>query len=71
MFPKRTVAAVVGIGTSAGSIGGMLIAAAAGWILQLTHSYVPLFIVASCAYLVALFFIVALAPGLKKAEFAA
>ncbi|MGB7190113.1 MAG: MFS transporter, partial [Acidobacteriaceae bacterium] len=71
MFPKRTVAAVVGIGTSAGSIGGMIIAAAAGWILQLTHSYVPLFIVASGAYLVALVFIMALAPGLKKAEFAA
>lgn len=71
MFPKRTVAGVVGIGTSAGSIGGMIIAGAAGWILQLTHSYVPLFIIASCAYLVALFFIIVLAPGLKKAEFAA
>jgi MFS transporter, ACS family, aldohexuronate transporter len=71
MFPKSTVGAVVGIGTSAGSIGGMLIAAAAGWILQLTHSYVSLFIVASCAYLVALAFIVLLAPKLRKVEVAA
>lgn len=68
MFPKSTVGAVVGIGTSAGSIGGMLIAVAAGWILQLTHSYVSLFIVASCAYLVALAFIVLLAPKLRKVE---
>jgi ACS family hexuronate transporter-like MFS transporter len=71
MFPKSTVGAVVGIGTSAGSVGGMLIAAAAGWILQLTHSYVSLFIVASCAYLVALAFIVMLAPNLRKIEVSA
>jgi len=68
MFPKSTVGAVVGIGTCTGSIGGMLIAAAAGWILQLTHSYVSLFIIASCAYLVALAFIVVLAPKLRKVE---
>ncbi len=68
MFPRSTVGAVVGIGTSAGSIGGMLVATAAGWILQLTHSYVSLFIVASCAYLVALAFIVVLAPKLRKVE---
>jgi MFS transporter, ACS family, aldohexuronate transporter len=71
MFPKSTVGAVVGIGTSAGSIGGMLIAVAAGWILQLTHSYVSLFIIASCAYLVALAFIVLLAPKLRKVEVSA
>ena len=68
MFPKSTVGAVVGIGTSAGSTGGMLIAVAAGWILQLTHSYVSLFILASCAYLVALAFIVTLAPNLRKVQ---
>ncbi|HUY80576.1 MAG TPA: MFS transporter [Acidobacteriaceae bacterium] len=71
MFPKSTVGAVVGIGTSAGSIGGMLIAVAAGWILHLTHSYVSLFAVASCAYLVALAFIVLLAPQLRKVEVSA
>jgi len=68
MFPKSTVGAVVGIGTCAGSIGGMLIAVAAGWILKLTHSYVSLFAIASCAYLVALAFIVLLAPKLRKIE---
>ena len=71
IFPKSTVGAVVGIGTSAGSVGGMLLAASAGWILQITHSYVSLFILASSVYLLALLIIVLLAPGLKKVEFTA
>ena len=71
MFPKSAVGSVVGIGTSAGSVGGMLLAASAGWILQITHSYVSLFILASSVYLVALLVIVLLAPGFRKVEFAA
>lgn len=71
MFPKSAVGAVVGIGTSASSIGGMLIAAAAGWILHLTHSYVSLFIIAAFAYLVALALIILLAPNLRKIEVSA
>ncbi len=71
MFPKSAVGSVVGIGTSGGSVGGMLLAASAGWILQITHSYVSLFILASSVYLLALLIILALAPGLRKAEFAA
>ena len=71
MFPKSAVGSVVGIGTSGGSVGGMLLAASAGWILQITHSYVSLFILASSVYLLALGIILALAPGLRKAEFAA
>ncbi len=71
MFPKSAVGSVVGIGTSAGSTGGMLLAASAGWILQITHSYVSLFILASSVYLVALLMITMLAPGLRKVELAA
>jgi MFS transporter, ACS family, aldohexuronate transporter len=68
MFPKSAVGSVVGIGTSAGSTGGMLLAASAGWILQITHSYVSLFILASSVYLLALLIITLLAPGLRKVE---
>jgi ACS family hexuronate transporter-like MFS transporter len=68
MFPKSAVGSVVGIGTCAGSSGGMLIAAGTGWILQLTHSYNSLFAIAATVYLLALLIIVMLAPGLKKAE---
>ena len=70
MFPKSAVGSVVGIGTCAGSTGGMLLAASAGWILQITGSYVSLFILASTVYLLALLVIVTLAPGLKKVELA-
>jgi ACS family hexuronate transporter-like MFS transporter len=68
MFPKSAVASVVGIGTCAGSIGGILISVGTGWIVRLTHTYVILFVLASSAYLLALLIITLLAPGLKKVE---
>jgi len=71
MFPRRAVGAVVGIGGMAGSLGSALFAFFAGHILQLTHSYGILFSIASSAYLLALIVLYVIAPGLKKAEFAA
>jgi ACS family hexuronate transporter-like MFS transporter len=68
MFPKSAVGAVVGIGGTAGSIGGVLFSFATGWILQLTHSYTPLFAIAAFAYLIGLGFMQLLAPGLKPIE---
>ncbi len=53
----------------AGSVGGVLLATSAGWILQMTGSYVILFAIAASAYLLALLIIRVLAPGLKKVEF--
>ncbi len=54
MFPRRAVASVVGFGTLLGTIGGMGIAKMVGYILQRTGSYVPVFLLAGTAYLVAL-----------------
>jgi len=71
MFPRSAVGAVVGIGGMAGSMGSALFAFFAGHILQLTHSYGILFGIASSAYLLALIVLYALAPELKKVEFAA
>lgn len=68
MFPNTAVGSVTGIGSMAGSVGGFLIAFYAGHILQRTHSYASLFIMASSAYLLAWFAIIILAPGLKKAR---
>ncbi len=65
MFPKSAVGSVVGIGGMAGSAGGVLFSFSAGWVLQLTHSYTPLFVIAASAYLVGLFFLRLLAPGLQ------
>ena len=68
MFPRRAVGSVVGIGGMAGSIGGMLIALLVGQILQATGSYVPIFIIAASAYLVALAIIHLFAPKLELAN---
>jgi ACS family hexuronate transporter-like MFS transporter len=72
MFPRTAVGSVTGIGTMAGAVGGFLFAKYIGHILQLTHGdYSILFIIAASVYLVSLLINVLLAPGLKKAEFAA
>jgi MFS transporter, ACS family, aldohexuronate transporter len=68
MFPKGAVASVVGFGTLLGTIGGMGIAKMVGYILQRTGSYVPIFILAGTAYLVALAFVQILSPRLERAE---
>ncbi len=68
MFPKRAVGTVVGIGSAAGSIGGVLFAAATGRILQVTGSYATLFVIAASAYLTGLLILTRLAPGLRRAE---
>lgn len=52
-FPKTAVASVVGIGSMAGAISGMIVAALTGIIYQ-RFGPVPLFIICSCAYLPAL-----------------
>lgn len=67
MFPKQAVGSVVGIGGMFGAIGGMVISPLVGYILQTTGSYVPIFIIAASAYLVALFIIHLLAPKLEPA----
>ena len=68
MFPRRAVASVVGIGGCGGAVGGMFIATFTGWLLQLTGSYLPVFILAGSVYLVAVGFIQTLAPRLQPAE---
>ncbi|PIP77738.1 MAG: MFS transporter [Ignavibacteria bacterium CG22_combo_CG10-13_8_21_14_all_37_15] len=65
LFPKKAVASVVGFGGMAGAIGGMMIATFAGFILQLTGSYVWLFIISGSVYLIAFFIFNLLAPHLE------
>jgi ACS family hexuronate transporter-like MFS transporter len=68
MFPRRAVASVVGVGGFVGSLTGMMIATATGYLLEWTGSYAPIFCVAASAYLVALVVIHALAPDLRSAR---
>jgi ACS family hexuronate transporter-like MFS transporter len=64
MFPRQAAGSVAGLGGMVGAIGGMLLAAGAGLILEITGSYVPMFVMASLAYLVALAVIQLAAPKL-------
>jgi MFS transporter, ACS family, hexuronate transporter len=67
-FPRKAVGSVIGLGGTAGAIGGMLIAKVTGYLLQVTGSYVPVFLVAAFAYLLALAVIQALVPRLEPAR---
>jgi len=71
MFPRWAVGSVVGIGGMAGAIGGMLIALATGWFLQLTGSYVAIFVIVGSAYLFALAVVHRLTPDLRPAQLTA
>jgi MFS transporter, ACS family, hexuronate transporter len=66
VFPRRAVASVVGIGACGGSIAMMFFGVLIGVILQVTHgNYVPVFLIAGSAYLVAFAVIQMLVPKLK------
>jgi ACS family hexuronate transporter-like MFS transporter len=67
-FPQRAVASVTGIGGFGGAVGGMALAKLSGLVLQRTGSYLPMFIIASSAYLTALLIIQLLVPRLERAQ---
>ena len=69
VFPKRAVGSVTGIGGMMGGIGGALLAAIAGKVIAVA-GYWPLFIFASCAYLIALAIVQMLAPKLEPVRLA-
>jgi MFS transporter, ACS family, hexuronate transporter len=68
LFPSQAVGSVVGIGGTAGAIGGMLIAKVIGYTLQWTGSYMVPFVIAAVAYPVALGIIQLLTPKLEPAR---
>ena len=68
MFPRRAVGSVVGIGGTLGSVGGVLLQVASGYIVEWTHSYLPMFIIAGTMYLLALAIIHTLSPKLEPAQ---
>ena len=68
MFPRSVVGVVTGVGGTACSIGGVLFSLSAGWVLQLMHSYTPLFAISACAYLIALAALRLLAPACARSK---
>ncbi len=70
MFPRSAVGSVVGIGGMGGAVGGMLIAKVTGYVLEWTHSYVPIFATAACVYLLALLIMHLMVPRLQQVRIA-
>ena len=68
MFPKKVVGSVVGLGSFAGSVGGMIFLTSAGYIVQATGSYMILFIICGSAYLVALGLMSLLTANVKPVD---
>jgi MFS transporter, ACS family, hexuronate transporter len=66
MFPRAAVGSVVGIGGTAGAVGGMLMSKYNGYILGAFGSYQPIFALAGGAYIVAIVAIHFLSPKLKR-----
>lgn len=75
MFPKKDVSSVVGIGSMAGSVGGILFPILIGYVLDTataggnkTAGYNFIFIICGVAYLIAWIIIQLLVPKLQKAK---
>ncbi|WP_372857179.1 MFS transporter [Sphingomonas sp.] len=70
MFPRAAVGSVVGIGGTAGAIGGMMMAKFVGYILDATGSYTLIFAVAGSVYVIALACVHLLTPRLARVQVA-
>jgi ACS family hexuronate transporter-like MFS transporter len=68
MFPKRVVGSVIGLAGMVGAAGGMTLFFVTGIVLKQTGSYLPIFVAASMAYIVALLIVHILAPRLELAQ---
>jgi ACS family hexuronate transporter-like MFS transporter len=65
MFPRPAVGSVVGIGGTAGAVGGIVMQLASGRIKDLTGSYLIMFLIAASVYVLSVLVIHALAPRLE------
>lgn len=66
MFPRKAVGSVIGIGGTAGAVGGMIFSLYIGQVLERIGTYSLIFIVAGSVYLIALGIIQLLAPKLDE-----
>lgn len=71
MFPRKAVGSVVGIGSCAGALGGIVLPYYAGTVLEKNPNYyLPMFLIAGVTYLVAWAVIHFLVPKLEPAKVA-
>lgn len=65
LFRAGSVATVVGIGGTAGALGGTVFAKIAGYVLNRTHNYSILFLICGCSYAVAMLYFQGMVPQLS------
>ena len=70
MFPRKAVGSVIGIGGTAGAVGGMIFSLYIGQVLERLGSYGLVFAVAGAVYFIALLIIHLLSPSLAEAKVA-
>ena len=68
LFPRWATGSVVGLGGLSGALGGMLMSAYAGNVLQKLGSYTPIFLFAAFAYLAALLTVHLIVPDYRPAR---
>lgn len=68
IVPLKRVATVTGLGTVAGNLSGLTMIEFAGWSLTNGHGYVPMFLVASVAYLAGILLLHLMLPVLTAPE---
>jgi ACS family hexuronate transporter-like MFS transporter len=68
MFPRRVVGSVTGLGGMIGAGGGMALFYVTGKVLKQTGNYLPVFVMASLAYIVALVIVHLIVPALEAAQ---
>jgi ACS family hexuronate transporter-like MFS transporter len=68
LFPRWATGSVVGLGGLSGALGGMLMSAYAGNVLQKLGSYTPIFLFAAFAYLAALLVVHLIVPDYRPAR---
>jgi ACS family hexuronate transporter-like MFS transporter len=70
VFPRKAVGSVIGIGGTAGAVGGIFFSAYIGQVLERIGTYGLIFYVAGAVYLIALAIIHLLTPRLEVVEVA-
>jgi MFS transporter, ACS family, aldohexuronate transporter len=68
LLPRQAVGSLVGIGGTAGAIGGMLLSKYTGWVLDRVGTFAPIFALGGSAYLLALLVVHVLSPRLAPAR---
>ena len=68
LFRARSVATVVGIGGTAGALGGTAFATIAGYVLNRTHNYSMLFAACGISYILAMLLFQLLVPQLQHQD---